>query len=115
LFERELAATAAAIVTPGKGLLAIDASSGTLKQRFGQSDERATAHVNGKNAGGVQLPCPLSSSYARALQAPALKAWKGQPGRVAAAQKALFHRANLNGAARFGRNKAEMEKDARAA
>ncbi|HUJ02684.1 MAG TPA: class I fructose-bisphosphate aldolase, partial [Rhizomicrobium sp.] len=34
MFERELATTAAAMVTPGKGLLAIDESSGTIKKRF---------------------------------------------------------------------------------
>jgi hypothetical protein len=115
LFERELAATATALVAPGKGILAIDESSGTLKQRFGQGDARATAHLNAMNAGGAQLPCPLAFSYGRALQAPALKAWKGRPGSVAAAQKALFHRANLNDAACFGRYKAEMETDALAA
>src|SRR6478735_3956040 len=32
--ERELAATAAAMVAPGKGILAIDESSGTIKKRF---------------------------------------------------------------------------------
>ena len=78
----------------------------------GQSDELATAHLNAMNASGAQLPWPLSFSYGRALQAPALKAWKGQPGNVAAAQKALFHRAKLNSAACFGRYKAEMEKQA---
>ena len=34
MFERELAATAAAMVAPGKGILAIDESSGTIKKRF---------------------------------------------------------------------------------
>src|ERR1035437_5804370 len=34
MFENELAATAAAIVAPGKGILAIDESSGTIKKRF---------------------------------------------------------------------------------
>jgi len=115
LFERELAAAAAAIVAPGKGILAIDESSGTIEKRYGQSDERVTAHLNAINAGGAQLPCPLSWVYGSALQAPGLKAWKGHPGRVAAAQKALFRRANLNGAACFCRYKAEMKKDALAA
>ena len=96
------------MVAPGKGLLANDESSGTIKKRFGQGDERATARFNAMNAGGAKLPWPLSFSYARALQAPALKAWKAQPGSVAAAQKALFHRAKLNSAACLGRYKAEM-------
>ena len=34
MFERELAATAAAMVAPGKGILAIDESGGTIKKRF---------------------------------------------------------------------------------
>jgi fructose-bisphosphate aldolase class I len=81
----------------------------------GQSDELATAHLNAMNAGGAKLPWPLSFSYGRALQAPALKAWKGQPASVAAAQKALFHRAKMNSAACFGRYQAAMEKEALAA
>ena len=36
------------------------------------------------------MPCLLSLVYGSALRAPGLKAWKGQPGSVAAAQKALF-------------------------
>src|SRR5258708_8595534 len=36
MFERELAATAAALVAPGKGILAIDESGGTIKKRFDQ-------------------------------------------------------------------------------
>ena len=76
----------------------------------GQSDELATAHLNAMNCGGAGLPWPLSFSYGRALQAPALKAWKGQAGNVPAAQKALSHRARLNSAACFGRYQPEMEK-----
>lgn len=78
----------------------------------GQSDELATAHLNEMNAGSAKLPWPLSFSYGRALQAPALKTWKGQPGNVAAAQKALMHRAKCNSAACFGRYTATMEKEA---
>ena len=81
----------------------------------GQSDELATAHLNAMNAGKAALPWPLSFSYGRALQAPALKAWKGQPGSVPAAQKALYHRAKMNSEACFGRYNAEMEKAASAA
>jgi len=73
MFEQELAAIAAAMVAPGKGILAIDESSGTVKQRCGQDDERATAHRNAINAIGAQLPWPLAFAYGTALQAPALK------------------------------------------
>jgi fructose-bisphosphate aldolase class I len=76
----------------------------------GQSDELATAHLNEMNAGGAKLPWPLSFSYGRALQAPALKTWKGRPENVAAAQKALLHRSKCNSAACFGRYSAAMEK-----
>src|SRR5438045_2611823 len=65
----------------------------------GQSDEDATANLNAMNAMGPH-PWQLSFSYGRALQAPALKAWRGKPESVEAAQRAYFHRAKMNGAAR---------------
>ena len=80
-----------------------------------ERERAATAQTNAMNAGGAKLPWPLSFSYGKALQAPAVKAWKGQPASVAAAQKAFLHRAKMNGAACFGRYQAEMEKDALAA
>jgi fructose-bisphosphate aldolase class I len=81
----------------------------------GQSEELATAHLNAMNVPGVALPWPLSFSYGRALQAPVLKAWKGQPVNVAAAQKALYHRSKCNSEACFGRYKPEMETEMLAA
>ena len=75
----------------------------------GQSDELATAHLDAMNRLEPQ-PWQLSFSYGRALQAPALKAWKGDAANVSAAQMALYHRAKLNGAARFGRYSEEMER-----
>ena len=74
----------------------------------GQSDEAATAHLNAMNALGDH-PWELSFSYGRALQAPALAAWKGEAANVRAGQSALYHRAKLNGAARSGRYSKEME------
>ena len=74
----------------------------------GQSDEDATAHLNAMNALGPH-PWELSFSYGRALQAPALKAWEGKPENVEAAQRAYYHRAKLNGAARTGMYAPEME------
>ena len=74
----------------------------------GQSDEAATAHLNAMNQlGGA--PWQLSFSYGRALQAPALKAWKGEAANAAAAQRAFHHRARLNSAARSGSYREEME------
>ena len=47
-------------------------------------------------------PWPLSFSFGRALQAPALAAWGGRQENVEAAQDAFLQRARLNGAARSG-------------
>jgi fructose-bisphosphate aldolase class I len=75
----------------------------------GQSDEQATANLNAINAGGPH-PWQLSFSYGRALQAPSLKAWRGDEANVQAGQDALAHRARLNGAARDGSYTPDMEK-----
>jgi fructose-bisphosphate aldolase, class I len=77
----------------------------------GQSDEDATAHLNEMNRLGPH-PWQLSFSYGRALQAPALKAWGGRSENVGAAQRAYYHRAKMNGAARTGVYAPEMEKEA---
>lgn len=74
----------------------------------GQSDEVATAHLSAMNRLG-DTPWQLSFSYGRALQAPALKAWKGEPANAPAAQRAFHHRARLNGAARSGSYTEAME------
>jgi fructose-bisphosphate aldolase class I len=77
----------------------------------GQTDELATAHLNEMNKiGGV--PWELSFSYGRALQAPALKAWGGKAENYEAGQKAYYHRARCNGAARYGKYTEAMEKAA---
>ena len=77
----------------------------------GQSDEDATAHLNEMNRiGGA--PWQLSFSYGRALQAAPLKAWAGRPENRDAAQRAFYHRARCNGAARSGSYSAEMERQA---
>ena len=76
----------------------------------GQSDEDATAHLNAMNALGPH-PWQLSFSYGRALQAPALKAWMGDPAKVEAAQKAFYRRAKFNSAARSGSYAPEWEKE----
>ena len=77
----------------------------------GQPDVLATAHLNAM-ASMKNLPWPLTFSYSRALQNPALNAWKGQSTNVAAAQKAFHHRAQMNGLAAEGKWKAELEKQA---
>src|SRR4051794_3024655 len=77
----------------------------------GQTDEDATAHLSAMNRRGPH-PWQLSFSYGRALQAPALKAWVGRPENVSAAQRAYYHRAKMNGAARTGMYAPEMEREA---
>jgi fructose-bisphosphate aldolase, class I len=77
----------------------------------GQSDEDATANLNAMNAIGPH-PWQLSFSYGRALQAPALKAWGGKEENVEAAQRAYYHRAKMNSAARTGMYAPEMEHEA---
>jgi fructose-bisphosphate aldolase class I len=74
----------------------------------GMSDEDATARLNEMNKLGPH-PWQLSFSYGRALQAPALKTWKGESSNVEAAQRAFYHRAKMNSLARTGEYKAEME------
>jgi fructose-bisphosphate aldolase class I len=74
----------------------------------GQSDELATAHLDAMNRLAAQ-PWQLSFSYGRALQSPALMAWKGVPANGPAARQALYHRAKLNSAARYGSYRKEME------
>jgi fructose-bisphosphate aldolase, class I len=77
----------------------------------GQSDEDSTAHLNAMNAKGSH-PWQISFSYGRALQAPAIKAWAGKPENVEVGQRAYYHRAKMNSAARTGVYAPEMEREA---
>ena len=77
----------------------------------GQTDEAATAHLNAM-AATKGLPWPLTFSFSRALQNPALKAWRGEAKNVSAAQKAFHHRAHMNGLAAQGKWKPELERQA---
>ena len=74
----------------------------------GQTDEQATARLDAINRHAPQ-PWELSFSFGRALQAPVLRAWAGEDANRAAAQAALINRAALNGAARYGSYRPEME------
>ena len=77
----------------------------------GQSDELATAHLDAMNRMGPH-PWRLSFSYGRALQAPALNAWKGDIANVDAGRAAYLHRARLNSAATRGEYTAALERAA---
>jgi fructose-bisphosphate aldolase, class I len=74
----------------------------------GQSDVRATEHLNAMHSVRA-APWELSFSFGRALQAPALQAWSGLLANVATAQQKLLHRAKCNSAARFGKYSSAME------
>ncbi|NJO94239.1 MAG: fructose-bisphosphate aldolase class I [Hydrococcus sp. RM1_1_31] len=77
----------------------------------GQSNERASEHLNAMNIKyKSQCPWPITFSYARAIQQPALEHWRGNDAHVAAAQQLLLHRAKCNSAASLGQYSAEMEK-----
>ena len=80
----------------------------TIRRRRRQSAISATEHLNAINKLGPH-PWEVTFSYARALQDPALKAWKGEAANVAAAQKIFYHRAKMNGAAHSGRYTKDME------
>ncbi|UUZ70030.1 fructose-bisphosphate aldolase class I [Polaromonas sp. P2-4] len=74
----------------------------------GQTPEEATANLDAMNRLGPQ-PWQLSFSYGRALQEPALQAWKGQAAHARNSQDALLERARLNSAACQGQYTAAME------
>ena len=76
----------------------------------GQSDVSATAHLDAMNRMGA--PWPLTFSYSRALQNPALKTWRGNAANYAAAQQAFAHRARMNGLAAEGKWTQGHEKQA---
>ena len=77
----------------------------------GQSGELASARLNAMNVRfKSRLPWALAFSFARAIQQPALEIWRGEAANVLAAQKALYHRARCNQAARRGQYDAAMEK-----
>jgi len=76
----------------------------------GQPYELASARLNAMNVRfKSRLPWALAFSFARAIQQPALDIWKGRQANAAAAQQALYHRAECNSAARLGRYRTEME------
>lgn len=78
----------------------------------GQSNEQASAHLNAMNVKyAEQAPWSITFSYARAIQQPALEAWKGKESNASLAQKLLLHRAKCNSAAHDGKYTPEMEKE----
>jgi len=76
----------------------------------GQSDENSTIHLDKMNKIGG-MPWPLSFSYGRGIQAPALKIWAANMNDVAKAQAALVFRAKMNSLASLGQYSVDLEKD----
>ncbi len=78
----------------------------------GQSNEKASAHLNRINAEyGDQCPWRVTFSYARAIQQSALNHWAGDDSKIGTAQQLLYRRAKLNSAASMGQYKPEMEQE----
>ena len=76
----------------------------------GQSAELASQRLNAMNVRFKNhMPWALTFSYSRAVQQPALETWAGKDENVAAAQKALVHRAKCNSLARCGEYTANLE------
>jgi fructose-bisphosphate aldolase class I len=76
----------------------------------GQPGEIACARLNAMNVRfASKMPWPLTFSFARAIQHPALNVWSGGESTVKAAQKALLHRARCSRAARRGEYNQELE------
>ena len=69
----------------------------------GQPGGLASARLNAMHVRfRGNLPWPLTFSFARAIQGPALEIWRGRESQVEAAQHALYARAVANRAARRG-------------
>ena len=77
----------------------------------GQQAELATARLNAIHIRyKPPLPWALGFSFARALEQPALKVWKGHDANKKTAQRMLNHRARCNRAARRGEYEPSMER-----
>jgi fructose-bisphosphate aldolase class I len=76
----------------------------------GQSYQLASERLNMMHLRfGQLMPWPLTFSFSRAIQQPALELWKGEDQNIGAAQKMLAHRASCNSDARRGEYSRAME------
>jgi fructose-bisphosphate aldolase class 1 len=96
---QELVDTARALVAGDKGLLAMDESNPTCNKRFAKL--------------GIPQTVEARRAYREliVIQQPALEIWQGEDAHVPAAQRALYHRARCNQAARRGEYNAAMERE----
>jgi fructose-bisphosphate aldolase class I len=75
----------------------------------GQDEREATTHLNAINLLPGPKPWAITFSYGRALQDPAMEAWRGQDANLAAGRQALYQRARCNSAASLGTYTDDME------
>ena len=75
----------------------------------GQTPKESTAHLNEMHKLDKALPWRLSFSYARALQGPALDAWRGKDENISKAQNVFVQRCMLNSLATEGKYNSDME------
>ena len=68
----------------------------------GQTPEEATEHLNAVHSNYPDLPWPVTFSYSRAIQTPAMHRWAGKKENVRAAQELLLQRLELLNLARRG-------------
>jgi fructose-bisphosphate aldolase class I len=70
----------------------------------GQEDRQATLNLNAMHK-NMKLPWPLTFSYGRAIQNPALKSWAKNPTDISTAQELLLDAAKRNSLASVGKYK----------
>jgi len=75
----------------------------------GQSGVLATSHLNAINKLDLPKPWKITFSYGRALQDPAIEAWRGKQQNLKAAQQAFYHRAKCNSTAVIGTYTSALE------
>jgi fructose-bisphosphate aldolase class I len=76
----------------------------------GQEPWEATGHLHAKHVKyDAQLPWPLTFSFARAIQQPALEIWKGRDENIEKAQQMLYFRASMDSLARRGEYSVDLE------
>ncbi len=85
-------------------------TAGVVFLSGGQTSMQATQNLNAIARRGP-FPWPMTFSFARALQEPALGIWHGQPDHLAAARAVFLKRLKLDVLASFGKYREEMEKE----
>jgi fructose-bisphosphate aldolase class I len=76
----------------------------------GQEPWEATGHLHAMHVKyDAQLPWPLTFSFARAIQQPALEIWKGRDENIEKAQQMLYFRASMDSLARRGEYSVDLE------